>query len=147
MLNDINPELMLLIIKISIVVLIITSLVVSVFFILAQQKLSKYLSVINKNEKINPLWLWTQLIPIWSYIALIVTAIKLNDQIKLYNQLYEHKLVFKISIIYWYVILSFLSLMPLTMVLNIVIAITTIILFVLIWSNISKLNNKIKKFA
>lgn len=68
MINSISPETMMLIIQICAVALIITSLIVSVLFILSQQKLAKALFTVNSAEQIYPAWLWTQLIPIWSYI-------------------------------------------------------------------------------
>ncbi|QEO56918.1 hypothetical protein [Francisella marina] len=135
MINSISPETMMLIIQICIVVLIITSLIVSVLFILSQQKLAKALVTVNTGEQIHPAWLWTQLIPIWSYIALVVTAVKLDEQTKLYNQTHEKKLKFKASLIYWYVGLTLLNVVP---VINIIVGIATIIIFIIIWANITK---------
>lgn len=133
--NSISPETMMLIIQICIVALIITSLIVSVLFILSQQKFAKALVTINSGEQIHPAWLWTQLIPIWSYIALVVTAVKLNEQTKLYNQMHEKKLKFKASLVYWYVGLTLLNVVP---VINIIVGIATIIIFIIIWANITK---------
>ncbi|WP_234359766.1 hypothetical protein [Francisella philomiragia] len=133
--NSISPETMMLIIQICIVALIITSLIVSVLFILSQQKLAKALVTINSGEQIHPAWLWTQLIPIWSYIALVVTAVKLDEQTKLYNQTHEKKLKFKASLVYWYVGLTLLNVVP---VINIIVGIATIIIFIIIWANITK---------
>ena len=133
--NSISPETMMLIIQICIVVLIITSLIVSVLFILSQQKLAKALVTINSGEQIHPAWLWTQLIPIWSYIALVVTAVKLDEQTKLYNQTYEKKLKFKASLVYWYVGLTLLNVVP---VINVIVGIATIVIFIIIWANITK---------
>ncbi|MBK2093616.1 hypothetical protein IB683_06795 [Francisella philomiragia] len=133
--NSISPETKMLIIQICIVALIITSLIVSVLFILSQQKLAKALVTINSGEQIHPAWLWTQLIPIWSYIALVVTAVKLDEQTKLYNQTHEKKLKFKASLVYWYVGLTLLNVVP---VINIIVGIATIIIFIIIWANITK---------
>nr|MBK2252380.1 hypothetical protein [Francisella philomiragia] len=133
--NSISPETMMLIIQICIVALIITSLIVSVLFILSQQKLAKALVTVNTGEQIHPAWLWTQLIPIWSYIALVVTAVKLDEQTKLYNQTHEKKLKFKASLVYWYVGLTLLNVVP---VINIIVGIATIIIFIIIWANITK---------
>ncbi|MBK2106711.1 hypothetical protein IB684_07005 [Francisella philomiragia] len=133
--NSISPETMMLIIQICIVALIITSLIVSVLFILSQQKLAKALVTINSGEQIHPAWLWTQLIPIWSYIALVVTAVKLDEQTKLYNQTHEKKLKFKASLVYWYVGLTLLNVVP---VINIIVSIATIVIFIIIWANITK---------
>ncbi|WP_234360524.1 hypothetical protein [Francisella philomiragia] len=133
--NSISPETMMLIIQICAVALIITSLIVSVLFILSQQKLAKALVTINSGEQIHPAWLWTQLIPIWSYIALVVTAVKLDEQTKLYNQTHEKKLKFKASLVYWYVGLTLLNVVP---VINIIVGIATIVIFIIIWANITK---------
>ncbi|KFJ43609.1 hypothetical protein IBE48_05690 [Francisella philomiragia] len=135
MINSISPETMMLIIQICAVALIITSLIVSVLFILSQQKLAKALVTINSGEQIHPAWLWTQLIPIWSYIALVVTAVKLDEQTKLYNQTHEKKLKFKASLVYWYVGLTLLNVIP---VINIIVGIATIVIFIIIWANITK---------
>ncbi|MEY8714429.1 hypothetical protein AB9G26_03980 [Francisella philomiragia] len=135
MINSISPETMMLIIQICIVALIITSLIVSVLFILSQQKLAKALVTINSSEQIHPAWLWTQLIPIWSYIALVVTTVKLDEQTKLYNQTHEKKLKFKASLVYWYVGLTLLNVVP---VINIIVGIATIVIFIIIWANITK---------
>ncbi|MEY8872547.1 hypothetical protein AB9G23_08995 [Francisella philomiragia] len=133
--DSITPETMMLIIQICIVALIITSLIVSVLFILSQQKLAKALITINSGEQIHPAWLWTQLIPIWSYIALVVTAVKLDEQTKLYNQTHEKKLKFKASLVYWYVGLTLLNVVS---VINIIVGIATIVIFIIIWANITK---------
>ncbi|MEY8765587.1 MULTISPECIES: hypothetical protein [Francisella] len=135
MINSISPETMMLIIQICAVALIITSLIVSVLFILSQQKLAKALVTVNSGEQIHPAWLWTQLIPIWSYIALVVTAVKLDEQTKLYNQTHKKKLKFKASLVYWYVGLTLLNIVP---VINIIVGIATIAIFIIIWANISK---------
>ncbi|WP_191092450.1 hypothetical protein [Francisella sp. XLW-1] len=57
MINSISPETMMLIIQICAVALIITSLIVSVLFILSQQKLAKALVTINSGQQIHPAWL------------------------------------------------------------------------------------------
>ncbi len=133
--NSISPETMMLIIQICAVALIITSLIVSVLFILSQQKLAKALFTVNSAEQIYPAWLWTQLIPIWSYIALVATAVKLDEQTKLYNKTHKKKLKFKASLVYWYVGLTLLNVVP---VINIIAGIATIVIFIIIWANITK---------
>lgn len=133
--NSISPETVMLIIQICTVALIITSVVVSILFILSQQKLAKALVTANSDEQIHLAWLWTQLIPIWSYIALVVTAVKLDEQTKLYNKTHPKKLKFKASLVYWYVGLSLLNIVP---VINIIAGIATIVIFIIIWANITK---------
>ncbi|RXI37864.1 hypothetical protein CRU99_11595 [Malaciobacter mytili] len=45
----------------------------------------KQLGFIKKiNKKINSLWIWTQIIPIWSFVAIPITLIKINKQVKAY---------------------------------------------------------------
>lgn len=127
-------------IQFSVVIITVLSIVVSCLFILSQQKLAKNLRRINNTSKIHPAWLWTQLIPIWSYIALVVVAVKLDDQIKIYQSKHNKTLKFKGVLVYWYVGLTILSLIPL---INIATTIISLILFVLIWSNITKTTKQI----
>ncbi|MEY8716836.1 hypothetical protein [Francisella philomiragia] len=58
---------------------------------------------------------------------------KLDDQSKLYNQTHEKKLKFKASLVYWYVGLTLLNIVP---VINIIAGIATIV--IIIWANITK---------
>ncbi|ASG67959.1 hypothetical protein CDV26_05780 [Francisella halioticida] len=129
-------------IQISLVVLTIVSIIVSGLFILSQQKLAKNLAKINNNQKIHPAWLWTQLIPIWSSIAFIVTTVKLDEQIKTYIIKYDEKLKFKASLVYWYIGFVILGLIPLV---NILAGIINLFIFVTIWSNISSSSKQIQK--
>ncbi|MDY0328057.1 MAG: hypothetical protein RBR07_07400 [Arcobacteraceae bacterium] len=59
-------------------------LLVNVLFLLTQSKFAKTMKVQNWEKNTSPVWIWTQLIPIWSFIAIPVTLIKLNEQFKLY---------------------------------------------------------------
>ncbi|MED7818451.1 MULTISPECIES: hypothetical protein [unclassified Francisella] len=129
-------------IQISLVVLTIVSIIVSGLFILSQQKLVKNLAKANNNQKIHPAWLWTQLIPIWSSIAFVVTAVKLDEQIKLYTLKYSEKLKFKASLVYWYIGFVILGLIP---VINILAGLINIFIFITIWSNISSSSKQIQK--
>ncbi|MED7788837.1 hypothetical protein [Francisella sp. 19X1-34] len=128
-------------IQISLVILTITSIIVSGLFILSQQKLAKNLAKINNSEKIHPAWLWTQLIPIWSSIAFVVTAVKLDEQVKKYNIDYNQKLKFKASLVYWYVGFLILGLIP---IVNIIAGIINFFIFIIIWSNISSSSKQIQ---
>lgn len=128
-------------IQISLVVFTIVSIIVSGLFILSQQKLVKNLAKANNNQKIHPAWLWTQLIPIWSSIAFVVTAVKLDEQIKLYTLKYSEKLKFKASLVYWYIGFVILGLIP---VINILAGLINIFIFITIWSNISSSSKQIR---
>ncbi len=45
----------------------------------------KQLGFIKKiNKEINSLWIWTQIIPVWSFVAIPITLIKINKQVKAY---------------------------------------------------------------
>ncbi|OIN83498.1 hypothetical protein [Francisella sp. TX07-6608] len=82
MLNTIPSQVIPIIIQISFVVIIIASFVISVLFILSQQKLVNNIAKANNtSNKIDRAWLWTQLIPVWTYIALVITAVKLDEQL------------------------------------------------------------------
>ncbi|AXH30705.1 hypothetical protein CGC45_04465 [Francisella opportunistica] len=96
----------------------------------------------NNTPKIHNAWLWTQLIPIWTYIALLVTAIKLDEQCKIYQNKYTKKLNFKARFVYWYIGLTILNLVP---ILNIVTIIASLVLFIVVWTNISKTTKELSK--
>ncbi|AIT08701.1 hypothetical protein LO80_01075 [Candidatus Francisella endociliophora] len=133
--NSVSPEALSLIIELSFVTLIIASFAVSVMFILSQQRLARILAKQNGSYKIHGAWLWTQLLPLWSYIALVVVAVKLDDQIKIYQSKHNQTLKFKGVLVYWYVGLTILNLVPL---INIATTIISLVLFIIIWSNIAK---------
>ncbi|WP_236939850.1 hypothetical protein [Francisella uliginis] len=128
--------------QISLVAFTIASIIVTGLFILSQRKLSKNLFKINNYQQIHPAWLWTQLIPIWSSIAFVVTAVKLDDQIKIYTTKYDEKLKFKASLVYWYVGFLILGLIP---IINIIAGIINLFIFIIIWSNISSSSKQIQK--
>ena len=138
--NQLSPDTIIYIIEISSVVLIFASFVISVMFILTQQKLNNVLAEKNEVPKIHGVWFWTQLLPLWSYIALIVVAIKLDEQIKKYQNNYYKNLKFKRVTVYWYVGFTVLNFIP---VINILTTILSMILFIIIWSNMSKTTKQI----
>jgi hypothetical protein len=47
---------------------------------MSQQKLATSLTKANDVPNINGAWFWTQLIPLWGFVALIVSQVKINDQ-------------------------------------------------------------------
>lgn len=117
-------------------VFLVLSLVVTILFIMSQKKLADKFQNINETDKISSVWLWTQLIPLWGYIALVVTAVKLDEQNKIYakNKGIE-KGPFKVSYVYWYVGMILASLIP---VINIITIVANLVLFIFVWVNISK---------
>ena len=136
--GNISPEVLLYILAGLIILLLITALLTSVFFILAQQKLVKRFSLVNDTAKISSLWLWSQLIAIWSYIALIVTANYLKQQDDIFinkSQNAEKGSHFKVSYSYWYVGSIVLTIIP---SISIIAGLVNMIMFVVVWVNISK---------
>lgn len=57
---------------------------ITVFFLISQSAFAKAMNVSNELKRTSSVWIWTQLIPIWSLIAIPVTLIKLNEQFNLY---------------------------------------------------------------
>ena len=136
--GNISPEMLLYTLAGLIILLLITALLTSVFFILAQQKLVKRFSLVNDTSRISSLWLWSQLIPIWSYIALIVTANHLKQQDDTFinkSQNKEKGSNFKASYSYWYVGSIVLTMIP---SISIIAGLVNMIMFVVVWTNISK---------
>lgn len=59
-------------------------LVVNIMFLLTQSKFAKSMQTSNEQKNTSAVWIWTQLIPLWAFIAIPVTLMKLNEQFKLY---------------------------------------------------------------
>ena len=45
---------------------------ISVRYIMSQQSLSNAYSDVNQTDKISRAWFWTQLVPLWNMVAIIV---------------------------------------------------------------------------
>ena len=135
--GNISPEMLLYMLAGLIVLLFITVLLTSVFFILAQQKLIKRFRIVNHDApQINILWLWSQLIPIWSYIALIVTANHLKQQDAIFYKVQnKEKGRFKVNYTYLYVGSIILTMIP---PISIIASLVNMVMFVVVWANISK---------
>lgn len=58
--------------------------IITIFFLISQSAFAKAMKVDNELKQTSPVWIWTQLIPIWSLVAIPVTLIKLNEQFNLY---------------------------------------------------------------
>jgi heme/copper-type cytochrome/quinol oxidase subunit 2 len=65
-------------------------LVITIFFLLSQSAFAKSMETSNPMNNTGAVWIWTQLIPLWSLIAIPVTLMKLNAQFKAYMS--EHNL-------------------------------------------------------
>ena len=134
--NGLTFETIIYIISALSIIFLIVSFIVSALFIMAQQRLVRNFSRVNKIPQINNIWLWSQLIPIWSYIALVIAANKLNDQNDIYIRSNNKKKgPFKVNYIYWYVSLVVLTLIP---ILSIIAGLANFIIFILVWANINK---------
>lgn len=59
-------------------------LIVSLLFIMSQNKLIDALAHGSSSMPISKVWTWTQLIPVWSIVALIVSIVKLSAAYKEY---------------------------------------------------------------
>lgn len=54
--------------------------VVTIFFVLSQNKLVDAYAEANNTQPISKIWTWTQLIPLWSIVALLVSIIKFSEE-------------------------------------------------------------------
>ncbi|AXH13158.1 hypothetical protein [Halarcobacter bivalviorum] len=61
-------------------ILVIIVLTICIFILILKER---------KLIKINPFWLWSQLIPFWSFIAIPITLIKINKQLKKIENFYK----------------------------------------------------------
>jgi len=59
-------------------------LAVTVLFLLAQSKFVKSMNTSNEFYNTSVVWIWTQLIPIWNFVAIPVTLSKINKQYQFY---------------------------------------------------------------
>ncbi|MDH4944416.1 hypothetical protein [Sulfurimonas sp. C5] len=51
-----------------------------ILFLLSQSSFAKVMTTSNPMNNTSGVWIWTQLIPIWSLVAIPVTLLKLNTQ-------------------------------------------------------------------
>jgi hypothetical protein len=65
-------------------IMMITMLVVTIFFLLAQSSFIDSIKVENEFNNTGKVWIWTQLIPIWAFIAIPVTLSKAKNQFNIY---------------------------------------------------------------
>ncbi len=55
-------------------------LAIIILFLLSQSSFAQVMSTSNPMNNTSGVWIWTQLIPIWSLVAIPVTLLKLNTQ-------------------------------------------------------------------
>lgn len=59
-------------------------LAIVIMFLLSQSSFAKAMTTSNPMNNTSGVWIWTQLIPIWSLVAIPVTLLKLNTQFQAY---------------------------------------------------------------
>ena len=64
--------------------ILIPCITIFILYIISQNKLIDILKIDNLKFKTHKLWTWTQVVPIWSFIAQIVAIVKMTDQYKVY---------------------------------------------------------------
>ena len=70
----------------TILLMLFVMLIVEIFFLAAQHSFVKTIRVANPTLNTSPVWIWTQLIPIWSFVAIPVTLIKIDKQFSAFVQ-------------------------------------------------------------
>lgn len=81
----------------SLIGIFIVLFVINIFFLRSQYLFSKSMQLNNKTKEISNIWIWTQLIPLWNFIAILFTLIKLDEH---YNEyILENNLLNSSSII------------------------------------------------
>ena len=134
---DISQETLLVIM----LVLLLLFLVAGVMFIVSQQKLATNLTTANGEQKIHGIWFWTQLIPLWNIVALIVTQVKINEQYKIFMHNHSSQSVgYSITLFYWYLGLSLVGLVP---IVGVFASLASMIVFIMFWVKMSKATKQI----
>lgn len=59
---------------------------ITILFLLSQSSFAKAMKTKNEMKNTSGVWIWTQLIPIWSLIAIPITLIKLNEQFRVFSE-------------------------------------------------------------
>ncbi|QOP42099.1 hypothetical protein [Sulfurimonas marina] len=58
----------------------VINLIITILFLLSQSSFAKAMTTSNPMNNTSGVWIWTQLIPFWSLVAIPVTLLKLNTQ-------------------------------------------------------------------
>jgi hypothetical protein len=66
------------------ILILIPFILISILYIISQNKLIDALQTNNIQLRTNKIWTWTQLIPIWSLVAQIVAIVKMTEQYKVF---------------------------------------------------------------
>ena len=65
-----------------VLLILIPFIIIFILYIISQNKLIDILKTDDVKLKTHKLWTWTQLIPLWSFVAQIVAIVKMTDQYK-----------------------------------------------------------------
>jgi len=137
--NTNNQDLLLLI---QIGAMIAISITIGILFLLSQHKL---VNTVRKNGVpetfINLAWVWTQLIPIWGFIAIIVYHVKMINAIRILeieNKLSLNTLTYPVAV-GWLYIFGFLYIWV-----PIIGSIVYFVIFVIFWIKIVSVRKQIK---
>lgn len=65
-------------------IFVVISLVINILFLRSVSSFAKSMKLSNSLKETSAVWIWTQLIPMWNYVAIPVSFIKLNEQYKEY---------------------------------------------------------------
>ena len=66
--------------------ILIAAIVITIFFLVAQSSFVDTIRTSNPQVNTSKAWIWTQLIPIWSLVAIPVTLVKINAQFQAFVQ-------------------------------------------------------------
>jgi hypothetical protein len=129
--------------------LILLYLIIKVFFIIAQNKLINNIPVNYKSKQTNMVWLWTQLIPVWGYLAFMITLFKIEEQFQQYkieNALQENKNIINFSTTWGLVYLISLGITMFNNGLPAIFSFAIFIVpvaFIIFWLHMNKVRNSI----
>ncbi|API87289.1 hypothetical protein [Francisella uliginis] len=107
---------------------------ISVRYIMSQQSLSNAYSDANQTDKISGAWFWTQLVPLWNMVAIIVCVTKISEQAKTFSKNTGATAIYNPTLFYCYFGISFLSMIPL---IGLVAILASFILWIIFWVNLS----------
>lgn len=64
----------------------VVMLVVNILFLMTQSAFAKTMQTSDPSKNTSAVWIWTQLIPVWSLVAIPVTLMKLDGQFQAFLQ-------------------------------------------------------------
>ncbi len=118
--------------------------VVMLFFILTQNKLIDILKLKNIENTMSKVWTWTQLIPLWVYVAQVLAIIKISEQYESYineNNIKIYKITEYKPLWGWlFLVFGVVSIfMPL-------LGIVALVFWILYWVNITAVTKSIRYY-